>query len=146
MVMMDPSQVKAQVIETIHTKLAPTEAQWKTLLPLIEKVQDAQRNARTGAGMSFNSPPMVNGKAVTGSMRVQSGGGATVDTPAGQAMQSIRNALSGDTNDDELRKRIAALHEARDLARVDLIAAQDALRQACTPRQEATLMTLAILD
>jgi Spy/CpxP family protein refolding chaperone len=151
---MDPGMMQVKITESIKAKLAPTDDEWKKLRPLIEKVQEAQRNLRNGAGMSFSSGPMMrgnaNGKPIdqvhTGAFQMVGGGNAVVDTLPGQAMQDLRSSVDANAGDEELAARIKAFHEQRDAARSDLAAAQKALRQACTTRQEAILMTLGTLD
>jgi hypothetical protein len=151
----DPAKFQRQVLEMIREKLAVNDEQWKALLPKIEKVLEAQRNVRTGAGMSFNMPPQVKGLPPGagvvqgvggGGMRLTAGGGANVQTVPGRAMQAIRTALETETPDEEILKKLAAMREAREIAREDLLAAQQGLKAACTPRQEAVFVTLGQLD
>src|SRR5687767_7927984 len=59
---MDPARFKLQILEGIKGQLAVSDDEWAKLSVKIEKVLDAQRQTRTGAGMSFSSPAMVNGK------------------------------------------------------------------------------------
>ena len=161
----DPLRFKGLVKEGIREKLAAGDEEWKGLWPKIEKVMEAQRNARTGAGMSFSSERMVRGTlppaAIAGggpAPRGQTGGGssggsssasggaANVDTPAGRAMQQIRASLEQAAGDAELLEKVAAMRAARDASRADLVAAQKELHDACSLRQEAVLLTLGLLD
>jgi len=158
----DPLRFRQLTMNGVREKLGVDEEQWKSLWPKIEKVMEAQQNARTGAGMSFTSGTMVKGtppanSAVGGAgQRGQSGGGgpgpgapgsvANVDTPAGRAMQMIRAALEQAAGEEELLERVAAMRVARDAARAELVAAQKELHDACTPRQEAVLLTMGLLE
>jgi hypothetical protein len=142
----DPARMKRMTLDLIRDKTAATDEEWKTLLPKIEKVMDAQKKTRTGAGMSFSSPGMTSRNGVATITSAIAGGGTNVDTPAGQAMQKVRAALEKQTPDDDIRKKLAALREARDQARADLAAAQKELKEACSARQEAALVTLGQLE
>lgn len=166
--MVDPATIQLKIVETIKTKLAPTNDEWKKLRPLIERVQEAQRNTRTGAGMSFGTGPMMKGmingkpidgaaqgnqppaapggKPVTGGMQFISGGGANVDTLPGQAMQDLRSSIEANASEEDIAARIKTFHEQRDLAKADLVKAQKELREVCNKRQEAILISLGQLD
>ena len=140
----NPAQFRQQQLDTIREKLALSDDEWNTLSPKIEKVMDAQRNAGTGAGMSFTrnfGGPKGNGQVVS------STGGGNMDTPAGKIMQELRKALEDpDAPADGVAKKLAAMREARDKARAELDAARKELKDSITPRQEAILVTLGVLE
>ena len=138
----DPAQFRQQQIDLIKQSLQPTDEQWNTLLPKIEKVLEAQRNIRSGAGMSFSTN--MNRGQIT---RTSGGGNATVDTATGKALQEIRDALTEEaTSDADILKKLAALREEKAKAKAQVVEAQQELKAACTPRQEAVLVTLGQLD
>jgi len=173
----DPLRFRQLTMDGIREKVAVGDEEWKTLEAKIEKVLEAQRNARTGAGMAFSSGTMVKGTPPPGASGLperfknagggSSGGGrsgsglsasgnagssgsgagiGTVDTPAGRAMQAIRAALDAASTDAELLAKLATMRAARDAARAELAAAQKELHDACTPRQEAVLVTFGVLE
>lgn len=158
----DPLRFRQLTSAAIRERLGADEEQWKLLWPKVEKVMEAQRNARTGAGMSFSSGPVIKGTPPPGAggpprgaqmAGGSSGGGAMdADTPAGRAMQQIRAALeqpagaASAASDAELTEKLAAMRAARDAARADVVAAQRELHDACSPRQEAVLVTLGLLE
>jgi hypothetical protein len=62
-------------------------------------------------------------------------------------MQDIRAALDDkDTPPDELTKKLDAFKEAMDQARADLETAKKELKDVITPRQQAMLATMGVLD
>ena len=147
----DPLRFRHLTMNAVRAKLAADDEQWKSLWPKIEKVLEAQRNARTGAGMSLSSPAMVKGNPPANALPPQrpqgAGAAAVVETAAGSAMQQIRAALENQqTSDEELLKQVTAMRAARDIARAELAAAQKDLHDACSPRQEAVLVTLGVLE
>ncbi|MEA2710688.1 MAG: hypothetical protein QOF78_3289 [Phycisphaerales bacterium] len=147
----DPLRFRHLTMTALREKLALDDAQWKSLWPKIEKVLEAQRNARTGAAMSFSSAPMIKGTPppnVAAALQRQSAAAApaTVESPAGRAMQQLRAALDKDESDADLLTHLAAMRAARDAARAELAAAQKDLHAACTPRQEAVLVTFGVLE
>ena len=115
------------------------EEEWKALSPKIEKVIAAKRNMVSGAGMSWtssnNAPPTFEASR------------ATPATAPGKAMQELRDAVTEpDASNEAIAGKIAAMRKARQKARADYDAAQQALLGALTPRQEAILLTLGVLD
>jgi hypothetical protein len=151
----DPLRFRQLTMSTIRDKLAVEhDEQWKSLWAKIEKVVRAQRNARTGASMSMSSPAMVKGTpppnvvvppqpAATGAP-----GAANPDAPPPErAMEQIRALLEKPgTSEAELVDRLAAMRSARDTARAELAVARKELLAACSPRQEAVLVTLGLLE
>jgi hypothetical protein len=155
----DPLRVRQLTMNGIREKLAAGDEQWKRLGPLIEKVLEKQREARTGAGIAVSSPPMVRGTPPpppgVGAQQWQSGGGnvsrsgagmAMVDTPTGRAMQEIRAALDQVVSDAELLAKVATMRAARDAARAEVVAAQKELKELCGARAEAVLVTMGVLE
>jgi Spy/CpxP family protein refolding chaperone len=136
----NPAQFQQQMLDMIKEKLEATDEEWSALSPKIDKVMEAQRNARTGAGMTVTRNS-ANGQSA------RSTGGGNVNTPPGKAMQEVRTTLDDkDASPEEITRKLAAMREARDKARADLADTQKALKEKLTPRQEAVLVTLGILD
>jgi Spy/CpxP family protein refolding chaperone len=115
------------------------DAEWKKLSPKIEKVIVAKQNMNSGAGMQWTSSN--NAKPV---FKAAEGKPAT---PAGKAMQAVRDAVADiETPADELTKKIAAARLARQKARAEHEAAMLELIDALTPRQQAILMTFGVVE
>jgi acetylornithine deacetylase/succinyl-diaminopimelate desuccinylase-like protein len=136
----DPIKFQQQILEMVKDKLESTDDEWKALSPRIEKVMEAQRGARTGAGMSITSS---NANGQSG----RTTGGGNVNTTPGKAMQEVRVAIDDkETSAEEITKKLAAMRDARDKARAELAEAQKSLKENLSPRQEAVLVTLGLLD
>ena len=72
---------------------------------------------------------------------------AQPDTFAGKAMQNVRDAVADkDASDEALATKMAAVREARKKARAEYEAAEKELIAAVTPRQQAVLMTLGVVE
>lgn len=61
-------------------------------------------------------------------------------------LDDLSDALDTNAKPDEIRAKIAALHEARAKARTGLEKSQDELRGMIDARQEAVLITMGVLD
>jgi hypothetical protein len=131
---MRPDQLKA-----IRDQLDANDETWKTLSPLVEKVLEAKQKMSTGAGMSWqrsnNAKPVVRASD------------AKPDTAPGKAMQDVRDAVADTAaTAADLTRKMAAVREARQKAKKDYENAQKALSDATTPRQQAVLMTLGVIE
>jgi Spy/CpxP family protein refolding chaperone len=133
------AQNRQQTLDAIKEQLAATDEEWNALSAKIENLLDAKRGMQSGAGMSWSS---INGRPAV--FRVSEG---NADTPVGKAMQAVRAALEDkEAAAEEITRRLSALKEAREKARTALDAAQSDLKRALTPRQEAVLQTLGVLE
>jgi hypothetical protein len=133
------AQNRQRTLDAVKEQLGASDEEWTALSPKIEKLLHAKRAMQSGAGMSWTS---TNGGAPV--FRASS---ATTDTPVGKAMEAVRAGLEDkDVPAEEITKRLAALKEAREKARAALDAAQGELKRALTPRQEAVLQTLGLME
>jgi hypothetical protein len=123
----------------IQHLLNADDAAWQKISPKVEKVLAAKQAMSTGAGMNWtshnNQPPVVQPSI------------AKPDTAPGKALQAVRDAVADEKASDEaLAKSIAAVRDAKKTARADYDAAQKELIDAVTPRQQAILMTLGVVE
>ncbi|HEY3320918.1 MAG TPA: hypothetical protein VGP72_10675 [Planctomycetota bacterium] len=141
----DPEQFRQRMLDSIKEKLGASEEDWKALQPKVEAVQKLQREAMSGRFRGF------------GRGRGGPGGGAPGATPAAgdQAQKSEiekkTDALQtlADTKDADpkaVKEKMQEVREAREKSKLELKKAQDALRELLTPRQEAQLMLMGMLD
>ena len=132
-------QQRQKQLEAIKDHIEADDDAWKALSPKVEKVLAARHNTSTGAGMNWTS-------SNRGPLVVQASA-ATPDTAAGKAMQQVRDAAADkEAPDQELLRKMAAVREARQKARAEYEAAQKELTDALTPRQQAVLMTLGVVE
>ena len=126
-------------LAAIRGLMDASDDEWKAISPKIEKVIQAKREMSTGAGMNWTSSN--NAKPVFQAST------ARVDTAPGRAMQDVRDAVADEkASKEELTGKIAAVRKARQKARADYEAAQEALAEIATPRQLGVLMTLGVVE
>jgi hypothetical protein len=136
----DLKQFQQQVLDSIHEKLEVSDDDWTKLEPKIQKVMEAQRNARSGAGLAIT-------RSSGAGTAVRSTGGGELATPPGKAMQEVRVAVEDkQVSDEQMTKKIAAFRETRDKARGELEAAQKELKGALTPKQEGVLLMMGLIE
>jgi hypothetical protein len=144
----DPTQMRANMLDRIKTDLGATDEEWTALQPRLEKVLDAQRDARSGRG-GF-------GGGFGGRRGGQGGaGGVTAGaTPSTQPVSAVAKASADlkaaidnkDTPPAELASKLAALRDAKEKAKSDLVTTQKSLKELLTQRQEAILVNMGMLD
>lgn len=132
----DPAQFRQRMMDRVKEQLGATDEEWKALEPKVQKVMDAQRDARAGGGF--------RGRGGRGG---QGGADNQPQSDVAKASQDLRTAIENkDTPADELKAKIAALREARQKARANLEAAQKDLKELLTARQEAVLISNGMLE
>jgi hypothetical protein len=134
----NPKHKDDQLI-AIKDHLEMSDEDWKALSPKVDRVLVAKMNMSTGAGMNWtssnNAKPAFSASA------------AKTDTAAGKAMQEVRDAVADKAAaDEDLTRKMAEVRKARQKARAEYEAAQKALTDAITPRQQAVLMTLGVVE
>jgi hypothetical protein len=144
-------QFRQQMSDRMRQAMGATEEEWKILQPRIEKVQTLSRQTRGGGGMGFM---MMGGRRGGPGDRPQ-GDRPQGDRPPSDRAQSevemkseaLQKVLDNkEAKVEEIKTALTALREARAKARAELEAAQKELREVVTVRQEAQLVTMALLD
>ena len=126
-------------LAAIKDLVAAPDDEWQAIAPKVERVVTAKQNLNTGAGMNWTSQ--------NGFKPVIQPSNSRPDTPPGKAMQAVRDAVADPAaSDEDLAKKIALVREARHKARAEYESAQKELTDATTPRQQAILMTLGVLE
>lgn len=136
----DPAQMQQRILDGTKERLEITdEAEWKALLPLVQKVMDAQRSSmgdrmRGMFGGRRGGPGGPPGGDNNGD-RGQRGGGMFGQTSP--EAETLQKAIDGKASANELKQALAKFVESRKAHQADLEKAQADLRKVLTPRQEA---------
>lgn len=147
----DPAQMRQRYMEQLKERLGASDDEWKVLSPKVEKVMDAQREARSGGGgfggFGFGAP---GGKTRGGG---DNGGGDRAnrfrgpETAVTRAQQALQQTLENkDASPDEIKSKLQALRDARQNAQQQLHSAQGELKELLTQRQEAMLVMMGTLE
>ena len=126
-----------------------TERQWKIIEPKYKKVHDLRYEALVGAGSGgrneesfhWNRPSEGNYGPMKGKARDQMPEGYRV-------VEELIDLLENEnTKDEEIRRKIDALQQAREKARKALTKARKELKEVITtPRQEAVFLVTGYID
>jgi hypothetical protein len=128
------------------------DAEWKVLEPRLQKV--VQLNMQANAGRGRGMMGMFGGRGGRGGPggdqggdRGQRRGGPGADTAMGKAMTNLQTVLENQSaSNDDIKKALTAVREARMKAQQDLAAAQADLKKILSVRQEAVLVEMGQLD
>ncbi len=160
----DPEQMRARMMENIQTQLAASDDEWKVIEPLVTKVMEKQRAARSGMmggpGMMMGGPGGPGGPG--GSNRAQGnrpqsaqGGQGGPGGPGGPGfrgepdpdMEALQTVLQSETSTaDEIKAKLSAFRTSRDKKAAELKTAREELRKVLSIRQEAQLVMTGMLD
>lgn len=124
-----------------------SDEDWKKLEPIIGKVMDAQREARMGAGFGgFGGRGGRGGGGGDGGGNAGQGGNR--NRGGGQSspeVAELQKALDDKAPADEVKAKLAKVREARKAKEAALDKAQEELRKALSPRQEAGAVLAGLL-
>jgi hypothetical protein len=132
-------------MDFVKQQLNVTDEEWTVLQPKVEKVLTMSRELRFGGMMGM----------MRGRRGGQGGGEPAENAPAAPAQVSdlqektsdLRTTLDNkDSDPKDIAQKVAALREARKEAQEELTKAQAELKKLLTPRQEAQLVLMGILD
>jgi Spy/CpxP family protein refolding chaperone len=138
----NPEEFRQRMMERFKEQMGASDDEWKVLQPKLEKVMEAQRDARAGGGGMFG------GRGGFGGRRGQDGGGGgdQPQSPVAKASADLRKVVEANSPPEEIAKNLTALREARKQARAALETAQKDLQGVVTPKQEAMLVMVGMLE
>ncbi len=132
-------QWRAQRAEQLRESLGVTEAEWETLQPMIEEVQTLARQLRTGSAFGRQWRRRGGDDESTSDSQPQ-----TDVEAAAQALQELVGNDTATVEDFEVAMEV--LRAARAEVEAQVAAAQEALRNELTVRQQAQFMLQGLLD
>lgn len=170
----DPEQMRQRMMERYREQLdVKDDAEWKLISERIEKVTEAQREARFGGMMGFGGrggrrggpggpggpPPAAttDGAAPAAPAAADATRPAEDRRPPGgppgfgrfgdnsPEAEDLQKAIEAKASGDELKAKLAKLRESRKAKEAKLEKAQDDLRQVLSVRQEAAAVLAGLL-
>ncbi|HUS57238.1 MAG TPA: hypothetical protein VM141_01180 [Planctomycetota bacterium] len=136
---MDPEQMRQRMSERLKETLKVSDEDWKVLGPMVEKVQALARDL-SGAGAR-----MLLGRR--GGEAQPQPENAPEQSPVILAAQALQTLLENEAATvNEIKAKLTAYREAREKAKEEVDKAKAALLEAVTPRQEAQLVLMGVLE
>ena len=140
----DPAQFQAQMMDRFKERLEMTnDDEWVAVKGLIQKVMDTRR--ATMSGMGFGGRRNGGGGPGGGDNGGRGGRGGFNNTPSPEA-EDLQKALDAKASPDELKAKMAKLRDSRKSKEAALAKAQEDLRKVLTVRQEATAVSMGLLQ
>ena len=159
-------QFRNRINDRLKTALKASDDEWSVIQPLLEKVEDKQREVLTnrfgglmrgggGAGGEGRRRPADNGGNAAEAQARPAGQGEGGNRPARREGRpptsaeatALETALQDDnTNVNDVKTKLAALRSERTKANSDLMSARSDLQKVLNMRQEAVLVLAGILE
>ena len=144
----DPAQFRERAMTRYREQLdVKSDEDWKKIEPLVGKVMDA-RTAVGGLGFGGRGGGR-GGRGGGGGDGGGDGGGNNnrnrFGPPPSAEEQALEKAIEAKAPADEIKTKLAALRESRKKKEAALESAQDELRKALSPRQEASAVLARLL-
>jgi hypothetical protein len=127
-------------MQNIHDQLQPTDGEWMALQPRIDTILRLQREINSGHDPKGPREPKPQ--------KISTSENPEKPTPQILALTRdlVTTLFDQAAATADLRRKVAAVREARAKVRHDLTMAQEDLRQLLTYRQEAVLIVMGILE
>jgi len=139
----DPAEFRARQMERYRNDVlvVKSDEDWKKIEPLVTKVLEAQREARVGTGFGgFGGNRRGDGGG--------GGGGGGNRNRFGQPnpdVEALQKAIDDKAPVEEIKEKLAKVRETRKTKETALEKAQEDLRKALSPRQEASAVLAGLL-
>ena len=128
------------MMDNIKQQLGATDDEWNVLQPKVQKVVDLSREmmvgrfggrgGRGGGGGGGGNPPA-----------------AAPNTDLTDKTKALNDTLDNkDADPKDIAQKLAAVRDARERVKADLVKAQAELKEVLTPRQEARLVLMGVLE
>jgi hypothetical protein len=147
----DPVQMQQRFMQRVHDDLGYTnETQWNAVQPLVQKVFDAQRDARSGMGRMFRGNRGGNGgNGANANANANAGGGGGRGgfggTPSPEA-EALQKAIDDNAPTAQIKTALAKYQASQKTKQAKLVQAQENLRKVLTTKQEAQATLLGLLE
>ncbi len=163
----DFAQMRQRMEAALKQRLGVTDDEWAVLSPKIQKVRQLQmqlrpprpdfgpgpRNGPPGADQNTNNNQDQSPPPPPGSPDNQGGPGGPpgppemANSPVQKAVDHLNQLLQkSDSSDSDIQSACDAVRQARATAKSELSKAQEDLKSVVTPRQEAVLLAMGILE
>ena len=149
---MTPAEMQQAQLDRMKTTLGVPDDEWKAIEPKLAKVMDAQRQSRIGGMGGMMGGRVRGGMGGPGAGAPARGSGAPATPAADQTdldkkVADLQTTLQNpEAKPEDIKPKLAAVREARDKARADLVKAQKELRDILTVRLEAQFVLSGQLD
>jgi len=138
-------RMEQQRTDRMTKALDITAEQWKALEPKVQKVEALQREVNMlamGGGMPFGGRGMMGGRGGPGGPNAMG-----PQTELSKAVEELQATLDNkDSTPEQISAKLKALRDARAQAPAELAKVRAELLQSLTPRQEAQLVLMGILQ
>jgi hypothetical protein len=149
----DPAQMQQRFMERVHDDLGFTnDTEWNAVQPLVQKVFDAQRDARSGGmGRMFGGRNRGGngGNGANANANANAGGGGGrggfFGTPSPEA-EALQKAIDDNAPKAQIKTALAKYQASQKAKRDKLAQAQENLRKYLNTKQEAQATLLGLLE
>jgi Spy/CpxP family protein refolding chaperone len=137
----DPARFREEAMKRMQEQLGASAEEWTVIQPKVDKLMTAQRDNMGGRGFGGRGGDRDRGGDRGSSASNQP------SSPLQTASRELRETLDNkEAAPEQITAKLTALREARAKAREQLVTAQKDLQSVLTPRQEAVMVSMGMLD
>ena len=146
----DPAQMQQRFMERVHDDLGYTnETEWNAVQPLVQKVFDAQRDARSGGMGRMFRGNRAGGNGANANANAGGGNGGGRGGMFGQPSpeaEALQKAIDDNAPKAQIKAALAKYQASQKAKQAKFVTAQENLRKVLTPKQEAQATLLGLLE
>lgn len=142
----DPAQMEQRMLERYQNDLGFTnDTEWDAVKPLVQKVMDARRDARSGMGRGMFGGPRNRGGNNNDQANNNGRRGGFFGQPSPEA-EALQKAIDDNAPASQIKDLLAKYKASQAAKQAKLEAAQSDLRKVLNTKQEAQATLLGLLD
>jgi hypothetical protein len=148
----DPAQMRQRMTERMKEQLGVNDAEWKVFEPRLTRVMELSRQGAGGGpggmmGMMFGRGQRGGPGGDQGGPGGDRRGPQGTQTGLQKAMTQLQTTLENQSaSPEEIKKQLTTVRQERVRAQQELAVARSELQKICTPRQEAQLVVMGMLE
>lgn len=142
----DPAQMQQRFMERVHDDLGFTnDTEWNAVQPLVQKVFDAQRDARGGGMGRLFRGNRGGGNGANANANAGGGRGGFFGEPSPEA-DALQKAIDDNAPKAQIKAALAKYQASQKAKQAKLVTAQENLRKVLNTKQEAQATLLGLLE
>lgn len=135
-------QMQNMISQSLQQMLGSTDEEWTVIGPMVLKVYSLVSSQSSGV-----QTRSIIGRSGNQGSQMRGGNRSSSSSTEDVALEELRTLLeSEETTNTQLKNKISEIRNEREKSRQDLVKARKELRELLTLKQEATLISVGLLE
>jgi len=136
-------QMQSMITQRLKEQLGATDEEWTVIGPKVLKVLSLVSSQSNG----FQMRSLIGRSNAQGNSQARDGDARSSVSTGDKSLEELQTLLSSeDATTTQIKNKVSEVRKARENAKQDLAKAQKELRELLTLKQEATLISIGLLE